>query len=108
MAYEKKEQFRLLFLDKKNRLIADEVQQIGTIDHTPVYPREVVKRALELSATAVILLHNHPSGDPTPSQADILMTQKIIEAATPMGIAVHDHVIIGKSGHTSLKALRFI
>ncbi|MEP3234018.1 MAG: DNA repair protein RadC [Hyphomicrobiales bacterium] len=108
MAYEKKEQFRLLFLDKKNRLIADEVQQVGTIDHTPVYPREVVKRALELSATAVILLHNHPSGDPTPSQADILMTQKIIEAATPMGIAVHDHVIIGKSGHTSLKALRFI
>ena len=108
MAYEKKEQFRLLFLDKKNRLIADEVQQVGTIDHTPTYPREVVKRALELSATAVILLHNHPSGDPTPSQADILMTQKIIEAATPMGIAVHDHIIIGKSGHTSLKALRFI
>ncbi|MEP1443843.1 MAG: DNA repair protein RadC [Hyphomicrobiales bacterium] len=108
MAYEKKEQFRLLFLDKKNRLIADEVQQVGTIDHTPVYPREVVKRSLELSATAVILLHNHPSGDPTPSQADILMTQKIIEAATPMGIAIHDHVIIGKSGHTSLKALRFI
>jgi len=108
MAYEKKEQFRLLFLDKKNRLIADEVQQVGTVDHTPAYPREVVKRALELSATAVILLHNHPSGDPTPSQADIMMTQKIIEAATPMGIAVHDHVIIGKSGHTSLKALRFI
>lgn len=108
MAYEKKEQFRLLFLDKKNRLIADEVQQVGTIDHTPVYPREVVKRALELSATAVILLHNHPSGDPTPSQADILMTQKIIEAATSMGISVHDHIIIGKSGHTSLKALRFI
>ena len=108
MAYEKKEQFRLLFLDKKNQLIADEVQQVGTIDHTPAYPREVVKRALELSATAVILLHNHPSGDPTPSQADILMTQKIAEAATPMGIAVHDHIIIGKSGHTSLKALRFI
>ena len=108
MAYEKKEQFRLLFLDKKNQLIADEVQQIGTIDHTPAYPREVVKRALELSATAVILLHNHPSGDPTPSLADILMTQKIIEVANPMGIAVHDHIIIGKSGHTSLKALRFI
>ena len=108
MAYEKKEQFRLLFLDKKNRLIADEVQQVGTIDHTPAYPREVVKRALELSATAIILLHNHPSGDPTPSQADIMMTQKIIEAATPMGIAIYDHIIIGKSGHTSLKALRFI
>lgn len=108
MAYETKEQFRILFLDKKNQLIADEVQQMGTVDHTPVYPREVVKRALELSATAVILLHNHPSGDPTPSQADILMTQKIIEAAKPLGISVHDHIIIGKEGHTSLKALRFI
>lgn len=108
MAYEEKEQFRLLFLDKKNQLIADEVQQVGTVDHTPVYPREVVKRALELSATAVILLHNHPSGDPTPSQADILMTQKIIEIAQPLGITVHDHVIIGKEGHTSLKGLRFI
>ena len=108
MAYETKEQFRILFLDKKNQLIADEVQQVGTVDHTPVYPREVVKRALELSATAVILLHNHPSGDPTPSQADILMTQKIIEVAKPLGIAVHDHIIIGKEGHTSLKALRFI
>lgn len=108
MAYEEKEQFRILFLDKKNQLIADEVQQTGTVDHTPVYPREVVKRALELSSTAVILLHNHPSGDPSPSQADILMTQKIIEAAKPLGILVHDHVIIGKEGHASLKALRFI
>lgn len=108
MAYETKEQFRILFLDKKNQLIADEVQQVGTVDHTPVYPREVVKRALELSSTAVILLHNHPSGDPTPSQADILMTQKIIEVAKPLGIAVHDHIIIGKEGHTSLKGLRFI
>ncbi len=108
MAYEQKEQFRLLFLDKKNQLIADEVQQIGTVDHTPVYPREVVKRALELAATAVILLHNHPSGDPTPSQADILMTQKIIEVAKPLGITVHDHIIIGKEGHSSLKGLRFI
>lgn len=108
MAYETKEQFRILFLDKKNQLIADEVQQVGTVDHTPVYPREVVKRALELSSTAVILLHNHPSGDPTPSQADILMTQKIIEVAKPLGISVHDHIIIGKEGHTSLKALRFI
>lgn len=108
MAYEAKEQFRILFLDKKNQLIADEVQQVGTVDHTPVYPREVVKRALELSSTAVILLHNHPSGDPTPSQADILMTQKIIEVAKPLGIAVHDHIIIGKEGHSSLKGLRFI
>lgn len=108
MAYEDKEQFRLLFLDKKNQLIADEVQQVGTVDHTPVYPREVVKRALELSSTAIILLHNHPSGDPTPSQADILMTQKIIEAAKPLGITVHDHIIIGKEGHASLKGLRFI
>lgn len=108
MAYEIREQFRILFLDKRNQLIADEVQQIGTVDHTPVYPREVVKRALELSATAIILLHNHPSGDPTPSQADILMTQKIIEVAKPLGISVHDHIIIGKEGHTSLKGLRFI
>lgn len=108
MAYETIEQFRILFLDKKNQLIADEVQQVGTVNHTPVYPREVVKRALELSATAVILLHNHPSGDPTPSQADILMTQKIIEVAKPLGISVHDHIIIGKEGHSSLKGLRFI
>ena len=108
MAFADKEQFRLLFLDKRNHLISDEVQQTGTVDHTPVYPREVIKRALELSATAIILLHNHPSGDPTPSQADIEMTKAIIDIATPLGIAVHDHIIVGKSGHTSLKGLRLV
>ncbi|MEM9573612.1 MAG: DNA repair protein RadC [Pseudomonadota bacterium] len=108
MAYESKEQFRILFLDKKNGLIADEVQQTGTIDHTPVYPREVLKRAIELSATAIILVHNHPSGDPTPSRADVEMTKKIIEAIKPLGIIVHDHIIIGKSGHASLKGLQLI
>jgi DNA repair protein RadC len=96
-----REQFRVLFLDKRNQLIADEVQQVGTVDHTPVYPREVVKRALELSASAIILVHNHPSGDPTPSQADIAMTQQIIAVANPLGIAVHDHIIVGKDGHAS-------
>jgi DNA repair protein RadC len=108
MAFADKEQFRILFLDKRNQLIADEQQQSGTVDHTPVYPREVVKRALELSATAVILVHNHPSGDPTPSRADIQMTQSIIEIARPLGIAVHDHIIVGKGGHASLKALKLI
>jgi DNA repair protein RadC len=101
-------QFRVLFLDKRNQLIADELQQKGTVDHTPVYPREVVKRALELSATAVILVHNHPSGDPTPSRADIQMTRQIVEVARPLGIEVHDHIIVGKSGHASLKGLRLI
>ena len=108
MAYEDREQFRLLFLDKRNQLIADEVQQVGTVDHTPVYPREVVKRALELSATALILVHNHPSGDPTPSHADIQMTQSIIDVAKPLGIAVHDHIIVGKEGHVSFKGLKLI
>ena len=108
MAFADKEQFRLLFLDKRNQLIADEVQQTGTVDHTPVYPREVVKRALELSATALILVHNHPSGDPTPSRADIQMTQAIIDVAKPLGIAVHDHIIVGKEGHASFKGLRLI
>jgi DNA repair protein RadC len=108
MAFSDKEQFRLLFLDKKNQLIADEVQQTGTVDHTPVYPREVIKRALELSATALILVHNHPSGDPTPSQADIQMTKAIINIATPLGIAVHDHIIVGRGGHASLKGMRLI
>jgi DNA repair protein RadC len=108
MAFADKEQFRLLFLDKKNQLIADEVQQIGTVDHTPVYPREVIKRALELSATALILVHNHPSGDPTPSQADIQMTKAIIDIAGPLGISVHDHIIVGKGGHASLKGMRLI
>jgi DNA repair protein RadC len=108
MAFADKEQFRVLFLDKRNQLIADEVQQTGTVDHTPVYPREVVKRALELSATAIILVHNHPSGDPTPSRADIQMTQSIVEIAKPLGISVHDHIIVGKDGHASLKGLKLI
>jgi len=107
-AFADKEQFRVLFLDKKNQLIADEIQQTGTVDHTPVYPREVVKRALELSATAIILVHNHPSGDPTPSRADIHMTQAIVEAARPFGISVHDHIIVGKDGHASLKGLKLM
>ena len=88
--------------------IADEQHQTGTVDHTPVYPREVVKRALELSATAVILVHNHPSGDPTPSRADVEMTRAIVEVARPLGIAVHDHIVVGKDGHASLKALKLI
>jgi DNA repair protein RadC len=108
MAFADKEQFRLLFLDKRNQLIADEIQQTGTVDHTPVYPREVIKRALELSATALILVHNHPSGDPTPSQADIQMTKAIVDIATPLGISVHDHIIVGKNGHASLKGMRLI
>lgn len=108
MAFADKEQFRILFLDKRNQLIADEVQQVGTVDHTPVYPREVVKRALELSATAIIMVHNHPSGDPTPSQADIQMTKAVIEVSKPLGIAVHDHIIVGKHGHASLKGLKLI
>jgi len=107
-AFADREQFRVLFLDKRNQLIADEVQQVGTVDHTPVYPREVVKRALELSATAIILVHNHPSGDPTPSHADIQMTQRIIAVAQPLGISVHDHIIVGKEGHVSLKGLKLI
>jgi DNA repair protein RadC len=108
MAFADKEQFRILFLDKRNQLIADEVQQVGTIDHTPVYPREVVKRALELSASAIILVHNHPSGDPTPSSADIQMTKSIAEVARPLGIALHDHIIVGKQGHASFKGLKLI
>ncbi len=108
MAFAEKENFRVLFLDKRNRLIADEVQQTGTVDHTPVYPREVVKRALELSATAVVLVHNHPSGDPAPSRADIEMTKSIIDVARPLGIEVHDHIIVGKDGHASMKGLKLI
>lgn len=108
MAYETKEQFRVLFLDKKNCLIADEVQQTGTIDHTPVYPREVLKRALELSASALILIHNHPSGDPTPSREDVVMTQKLKEAASALNIAIHDHIIIGRSGYSSFKAQQLL
>ena len=105
LGHDKVEQFHLLFLDRKNRLIADERQQRGTVDHTSVYPREVVKRALELSATAIILVHNHPSGDPTPSAADIEMTREIARAADSLGIAVHDHVIIARSGHASFRSL---
>jgi DNA repair protein RadC len=108
MAYESKEQFRIIFLDTKNRLIADEIQQEGTVNHTPVYPREVVKRALELSASGIILLHNHPSGDPMPSNPDIKMTKEIVEAAEKLGITVHDHVIIAREGHASFKTLGLI
>ena len=104
MAHRTTEQFRILFLDTKNVLIADEEQANGTIDHVPVYPREVVKRALELNAAAIILVHNHPSGDPTPSPADIQMTQKISQAADALGVAVHDHLIIGKSCELSFRA----
>ncbi|MBV6632428.1 MAG: DNA repair protein RadC [Alphaproteobacteria bacterium] len=105
MAREPREQFRILFLDKKNRLIADEVQQEGTVDHTPAYPREIVKRALEIGSTALILVHNHPSGDPEPSQADKDMTRQIVDAARPLGIVVHDHVIISRAGHSSFRSL---
>jgi DNA repair protein RadC len=105
MAQHKIEQFRLLFLDRKNMLIADELQQQGTVDHTPVYPREVVKRALELGASALILVHNHPSGDPTPSKADIEMTREIQKAAAALGVTVHDHLVIGAAGHASFKSL---
>ena len=108
LSRERVEQFRVLFLDNRNRLLADEAQQRGTVNHTPVYPREVSKRALELHATALILVHNHPSGDPTPSHADITMTQQIVGIAKPLGIAVHDHIIVGKAGHVSMKGLKLI
>ena len=108
MAFSEREEFRVLFLDKRNGLIADEVQGAGTVDHTPVYPREVVRRALELAATALVLVHNHPSGDPTPSSADVKMTLDIIAIATPLGVAIHDHLIVGRHGHASLRALRLI
>ena len=108
MGQEKVEQFRLIFLDKKNRLIADELQQKGTVDHAPVYVREVVKRALHHEATAVILVHNHPSGDPTPSQADVEMTREIQSALKAVDVNVHDHVIIARKGHTSFKSLGLI
>jgi len=105
MAYSEVEIFRILFLDKRNGLITDEIQQSGTVDHTPVYPREVVRRALELNASALILVHNHPSGDPTPSQADIKMTREIADIAKPLGVILHDHIIVGRNGHASLKGL---
>ena len=108
MANENKEHFRLLFLNKKNEIIADEVQQSGTVDHTPAYPREIMKRALELGATAIILVHNHPSGDSTPSDADIQMTRAIIAAARPFDIMIHDHLIISRNGTSSFKTLGLI
>ncbi|SFH01801.1 RadC family protein [Methylobacterium gossipiicola] len=108
MAFAAREQFRVLFLDRRNHLIADEIQGRGTVDHTPVYPREVARRALELSATAIILAHNHPSGDPTPSAADIRMTREIVGVLDPLGVVVHDHVILGREGHASLKGLKLI
>jgi len=99
------EQFRLLFLDRNNTLIADELQQTGTVDHTPLYPREVVKRALALHASAIIMVHNHPSGDPKPSKADIDMTRTVKEALGAVGIQLHDHVVVGRKGHASFKAM---
>jgi DNA repair protein RadC len=108
MAFAEREQFRILFLDKKNGLINDEVQGEGTVDHTPVYPREVIKRALELAASAIILVHNHPSGDPTPSTADIDMTRRLIEAGDKLAIKVHDHIIIGRNGHASFRTLKLM
>lgn len=108
MGHLKNEQFRILFLDQKNRLISDEKQQEGTINHTPVYPREVIKRALELHATAIILVHNHPSGDHTPSRDDVEMTKRIEEAGKQLGVILHDHLIISKSGETSFKTMGLI
>jgi DNA repair protein RadC len=105
IAYGKVEEFHILFLDRKNVLMRHERQQRGTVDHTPVYTREVVKRALELGASALILVHNHPSGDPTPSKADITVTRDIIKAAAPLGVTVHDHLIIGRGRHASLRDL---
>lgn len=105
LAHEAREQFRVLFLDKKNQMIADEVMNRGTVDHAPVYPREVARRALELSASALILVHNHPSGDPTPSSADVEMTRQIVEAVRPLRIAIHDHLVVGRDGVASFKAL---
>ncbi|MCB2102613.1 MAG: DNA repair protein RadC [Rhodobacterales bacterium] len=107
-AYEKTERFRVLFLNRKNVLIADEVQQKGTVDHTPVYPREIVKRALELGATALIMVHNHPSGDPTPSRADVDMTQEVQEAGERLGITLHDHIIVSRGGTLSFKAMGYL
>lgn len=105
MAHEKREHFRILFLNKKNMLMADEIQGSGTVDHTPAYPREIMKRALELGATALILVHNHPSGESAPSRADIEMTRAIIAAADPFDIVIHDHLIVSKGGVGSFKAL---
>lgn len=108
MGFKQTERFRVLYLDKRNGLLADETMQTGTVDHVPVYPREVYKRALELGATALILVHNHPSGDTTPSSADVVMTKTLIDAGKVFGITIHDHVIVGRDGHASLKALKLI
>ncbi|MSP43431.1 MAG: JAB domain-containing protein [Alphaproteobacteria bacterium] len=108
MAYEKNEQFRILFLDSQNALIANEQQQQGSVNHTPVYPREVMKRAMNLSASSIILVHNHPGGDPTPSRADIEMTKQIIEAGKPLKVAVHDHLVIGRKKTVSFRQLGLI
>jgi DNA repair protein RadC len=108
MAHETREQFRILFLDRKNALIADEVQQVGTVNHTPVYPREVMGRAMALSASALVLVHNHPSGDPSPSRADIDMTKTLVDVAQALGIQIHDHLIIGRNGHFSFRAEKLI
>jgi len=108
LAHEAREQFRVLFLDKGNSLIADEVMGHGTVDHAPVYPREVARRALELSASALILVHNHPSGNPTPSSADIDMTRQVVDALRPLRIAVHDHLVVGRGGTASFKSLGLI
>jgi DNA repair protein RadC len=105
LAHEAREQFRVLFLDRKNQLIADEIMNQGTVDHAPVYPREIMRRALELSASAVILVHHHPSGDPTPSRADIDMTKQVVDAGRPLKVQVHDHLIVGRDGVASFKAL---
>ena len=108
MAQETREHFRILFLNKKNELIGDEVQGSGTVDHTPAYPREIMKRALEIGATALILVHNHPSGDSTPSQADIDMTRQVIEAAKPFNIIIHDHVVVSRNGYSSFRNMGLI
>jgi len=105
LAHEPREQFRVLFLDKKNQLIADEVMGLGTVDHAPAYPREIMRRALELSSSNVILVHNHPSGDPAPSQGDIDLTKAIVAAGKPLGITVHDHLIVGREGIASLRQI---
>lgn len=105
MAFAEREEFRVLYLDKRNGLIGDEVLGRGTVDHTPVYPREVLRRALELGATAIVLVHNHPSGDPSPSQADVKMTRDIVALAKGMGVEVHDHIIVGRNGHASLRGM---
>ncbi|RZJ96803.1 MAG: JAB domain-containing protein [Brevundimonas sp.] len=108
LQHEPREQFRVLYLDRKNQLILDEMQNRGTIDHAPVYPREIVRRALELSASSVILVHNHPSGDPTPSRADVEMTRQVVEAGRPLNVTVHDHLVVGRDGVASFKQLGLI